>query len=78
MAQTNDALLIQVDLGLTSMCTFIPRQLTRDQMTSLFPESWITKYKSLHQVVQLIQSNNPFFIMKENGEVETRFLKAPP
>ena len=78
MAQTNDALLIQVDLGLTSMCTFIPRQLTRDQMTSLFPESWITKYESLHQVVQLIQSNNPFFIMKENGEVETRFLKAPP
>ena len=78
MAQTDDALLIQVDLGLTPMCTFILRQLTRDQMTSLFPESWITKYESLHQAVQPIQSNNPFFIMKENGEVETRFLKAPP
>ena len=36
------------------------------------------KYKSLHQVVQPIQSKNPFFIRKENGEVETRFLKAPP
>ena len=42
MAQTNDALLIQVDLGLTPMCTFVPRQLTRDQMTSIFPESWIS------------------------------------
>ena len=69
MAQTDDALLIQVDLGLTPICTFVPRQLTRDQMISLFPESWITKYESLHQVVQPIQSNNPLFIMKESGEV---------
>ena len=71
MAQTDDALLIQVDLGLTLICTFVPRQLTRNQMISLFPESWITKYESLHQVVQPIQSNNPLFIMKESGEVET-------
>ena len=28
--KTNDALLIQVDLGLTLMCTFVPKQLTRD------------------------------------------------
>ena len=78
MAQTNDALLIQVDLGLTPMCTFVLRQLTKDQMISLFPELWITKYESLHQAVQPIQSNNPFFIKEENGEVEIRFLKAPP
>ena len=32
----------------------------------------------LHQAVRPVQSNNPFFIRKENGEVETRFLKAPP
>ena len=69
MAQTDDALLIQIDLGLTLICTFVPRQLTRNQMISLFPESWITKYESLHQVVQPIQSNNPLFIMKESGEV---------
>ena len=69
MAQTDDALLIQVDLGLTLICTFVPRQLTRNQMISLFPGSWITKYESLHQVVQPIQSNNPLFIMKESGEV---------
>ncbi|KAL0005409.1 hypothetical protein SO802_012970 [Lithocarpus litseifolius] len=78
IAQTDDALLIQVDPGLTPMCTFVPRQLTRDQIISLVPKSWITKYESLHQAIQLIQSNNPFFIKKENGEVETRFLKAPP
>ncbi|KAL0008281.1 hypothetical protein SO802_009783 [Lithocarpus litseifolius] len=30
MAQTKDALLIQVDLGMTPMCTFVPRQLTMD------------------------------------------------
>ena len=76
MAQTNDALLIQVDPRMTPMCMFVPRQLTRDQMTSLFPKSWITKYEALHQTVKLIQSNNPFFIRKERGEVETRFVTA--
>ena len=30
IAQSNDALLIQVDLGMTPMCTFVPRQLNKD------------------------------------------------
>ena len=30
IAQSNDALLIQVDLGMTPICTFVPRQLNRD------------------------------------------------
>ena len=30
MAQSNDALLIQVDIGMTPMCTFVPRQLNRE------------------------------------------------
>ena len=63
---------------MTPMCTFVPGQLTRDQMTSLFLESWITKYETLHQAIKPIQSNNPFFIRKENGELKTRFLVAPP
>ena len=46
-------------------------------MRSLFLESWITKYEMLHQVTKPIQSNDPLFIRKENGEVETRFLIAP-
>ena len=46
-------------------------------MCSLFLESWITKYEMLHQVTKPIQSNDPLFIRKENGEVETRFLIAP-
>ena len=78
MAQSNDALLIQVDPGMTPMCTFVPRQLNREQMTSLFPESWITKYEMLHQVAKPIQSKTPLFIRKENGKVETKFLAAPP
>ena len=44
---------------------------------SLFPESWITKYEMLHQATKPIQSKNPLFIRKENGEVETKFLMAP-
>ena len=78
MAQSNDALLIQVDPGMTPMCMFVPRQLNRGQMTSLFPESWITKYEMLHQVAKPIQLKDPLFIRKANGEVETKFLTAPP
>ena len=78
MAQSNDALLIQVDPRMTPMCTFVPRQLNRDQITSLFPESWIMKYEMLHQVTKPIQSNDPFVIRKPNGKVEIRFLTASP
>ena len=77
IAQSNDALLIQVDPRITPMCTFVLRQLNRDQMTTLFPESWITKYEMLHQATKPIQSKDPLFIRKANGEVETKFLMAP-
>ena len=77
IAQSNDALLIQVDPGMTPLCTFVPRQLNKDQMMSLFPESWITKYEMLHQATKPIQSKDPLFIRKANGEVETKFLMAP-
>ena len=36
------------------------------------------KYETLHQAIRPVQLNNPFFIRKENGEVETRFLVIPP
>ena len=35
------------------------------------------KYETLHQAIRPVQLNNPFFIRKENGEVETRFLLTP-
>ena len=47
-------------------------------MTSLFSESGITKYEMLHQATKPIQSKDPLFIRKANGEVETKFLTAPP
>ena len=78
IAQSNDALVIQVDPGMTPTCTFVPRQLNKDQMICLFPKSWITKYEMLHQVTKPIQSKDPPFIKKANGEVETKFLTPPP
>ena len=47
-------------------------------MSYLFPESWITKYEILHQPSKPIPSNDPLFIRKENGEIDIRFLTAPP
>ena len=78
LAQSNDSLLIKVDPVMTPMCTFVPKQISREQMTSIFPESWITRYEMLHQASKPIQSNERFFIKKANGEVETRFLMTPP
>ena len=46
-------------------------------MMSLFPDSWIMKYEMLHQATKPIQSKDPLFIRKANGEVETKFLMAP-
>ena len=54
IAQSNDALLIQVDPGMTPMCTFVLGQLNKDQMSSLFSKSWITKYEMLHQATKPI------------------------
>ena len=65
IAQSNDALLIQVDPGMTPMCTFVPRQLDKDQMMSLFPESWIMKYEMLHQATKPIQSKILFLSEKK-------------
>ncbi|XP_030941977.1 uncharacterized protein LOC115966997 [Quercus lobata] len=78
ITQVNDALLIQVYPRMTPMCTFVPRQLSKDQMALLFPETWITKYEMLHQATKPIQSKDPLFIRKANGEVETKFLIEPP
>ncbi|KAL4628338.1 hypothetical protein ACB092_05G230500 [Castanea dentata] len=78
IAQSNDALLIQVDPGMTPMCTFVPKQLDKEQMKKLFPEKWITKYETFHQASQPIQSNTPFFIRNQNGDVEVRFMTTTP
>ena len=57
LAQSNDALLIQVDPGMTPTCTFVPRQLNREQMTSIFPESWITNILGRNGTMQAKRKN---------------------
>ena len=57
LAQSNDALLIQVDPGMTPMCTFVPRQLNREQMTSFFPKSWITNILGRKGTMQAKRKN---------------------
>ncbi|KAK9282001.1 hypothetical protein L1049_004912 [Liquidambar formosana] len=78
LSQSNNALLIQVDSHLPPSCTYVPRQLTRDQLTKLLPTSWVTKYESMHQVAKPTLSTDSLFIRKENGSIEIRFNKSAP
>ncbi|KAK9287575.1 hypothetical protein L1049_015996 [Liquidambar formosana] len=47
-----------------------------NQLTKLFPTSWVTKYESMHQAAKPTLATDPLFIRKENGSVEIRFTES--
>ncbi|KAJ9544618.1 hypothetical protein OSB04_024325 [Centaurea solstitialis] len=67
-----DALFINVNSSATPTCTYVPRQLSREELLKLLPEKWITNNEQIHQApVQTMTT--PEFIRHENGQVEVRF-----
>ncbi|KAJ0526512.1 hypothetical protein HanRHA438_Chr09g0406761 [Helianthus annuus] len=46
---SGDALLIDIDSNATPTCTYVPKQLSREELTKLLPEKWITNYEQIHQ-----------------------------
>lgn len=50
------------------------RQLTTDQLQLLLPDKWITNYENIHTKFETVQSTIPFFVLKKDGSVETRFI----
>nr|GEU46858.1 hypothetical protein [Tanacetum cinerariifolium] len=67
-----DALLIDVDSNATPTCTYVPRQLSRDELVKLLPEKWITNYEQIHQA-PVRSTSAPEFVRHENGLVEIKF-----
>lgn len=67
--------MIKVD-SMTSVptCTYIPRQLTQTQLSELLPTKWVTSYETLQSASQPVTSDNPFFVRREDGRVDTHFL----
>nr|GEZ91791.1 putative zinc finger, CCHC-type [Tanacetum cinerariifolium] len=69
------ALLIDVDSNATPTCTYVPRQLSRDELVNLLPEKWITNYEQIHQAS--VRSTLALeFVRHENGLVEIKFSSS--
>nr|GEZ37896.1 putative zinc finger, CCHC-type [Tanacetum cinerariifolium] len=69
------ALLIDVDSNATPTCTYVPRQLSRDELVKLLPEKWITNYEQIHQA-PVRSTSAPEFVRHENGLVEIKFSSS--
>ncbi|GJW75589.1 hypothetical protein Tco_0134959 [Tanacetum coccineum] len=72
-----DALLIDVDSNATLTCTYVPRQLSLDDLVKLLPEKWITNYEQIHQA-PVRSTSPPEFVRRENGLVEIKFSSLQP
>ncbi|MFS7995614.1 hypothetical protein Hanom_Chr12g01119991 [Helianthus anomalus] len=46
---SSDAPLIDIDYSATPTCTYVPKQLSKEELTKLLPEKWITNYEQIQQ-----------------------------
>ncbi|GJS01530.1 putative zinc finger, CCHC-type containing protein [Tanacetum coccineum] len=72
-----DALLIDVDSNATPTCTYVPRQLSQDELVKLLPEKLITNYEQIHQA-PVRSTSAPEFVRHENGLVNIKFSSSQP
>ncbi|GJZ87937.1 putative zinc finger, CCHC-type containing protein [Tanacetum coccineum] len=72
-----DALMIDVDSNATPTCTYVPRQLFREELVKSVAEKWITNYEQIHQA-PVRSTSAPEFVRHENGLVEIKFSSSQP
>ncbi|KAL3638190.1 hypothetical protein CASFOL_017561 [Castilleja foliolosa] len=70
---TKDALLIQLESQHSPSCIHIPRQIPRDELIQLLPESWITDYEKIQERSTPIQSVESSIQRRKDGAVEIAF-----
>lgn len=56
---SDSALLLNVNSTIASSCTYVPRQLSRQELTKLLPDSWVTSYEKHHMDTRPIQTVDP-------------------
>uniref|UniRef100_A0A251U066 Uncharacterized protein n=1 Tax=Helianthus annuus TaxID=4232 RepID=A0A251U066_HELAN len=71
---SGDALLIDIDSNATPTCTYVPKQLSGEELTKLLPEKWITNYEQIHQA-PVQTTTTPDFVRHQDGQVEVRFAR---
>ncbi|XP_060177881.1 uncharacterized protein LOC132607819 [Lycium barbarum] len=77
-----NALLLKVDAtNGTTMCTQIPKQHSRQELIKFLPDTWITNYEKLRELVEPLQSSKPTFSKTLDKTVAISFdlshLKTP-
>lgn len=72
----NNALLILVNSNQATLYIHIPRQVPKEEVLKLFPETWVTNYEKLHQESAPIQSLELIFFKQKDGTVEITFKKT--
>ncbi|XP_059284770.1 uncharacterized protein LOC132038062 [Lycium ferocissimum] len=69
-----NALLLKVDAtNGTTMCTQIPKQLSREELIKVLPDTWVTNYEKLREHVEPLQSSAPTFSKKPDKTVAISF-----
>ncbi|KAL2471551.1 Reverse transcriptase domain-containing protein [Abeliophyllum distichum] len=61
-------------------CTYVPRQIPRNELLKLIPDTWLTSYEQNHQNSknsQPIQSTTHHFRRNSKGQVEIMFKREP-
>ncbi|KAH9622967.1 hypothetical protein KSS87_001070, partial [Heliosperma pusillum] len=74
---TNDALFIQLESQHSPSCIHIPRQIPKDELIKLLPESWITNYEKIHEINTPLQSLDSKITKQKDGTIEIFFKKEP-
>ncbi|ESQ51076.1 hypothetical protein EUTSA_v10022984mg, partial [Eutrema salsugineum] len=62
-----------MDLTRISSCIHIPRQIPREELVKLLPESWVTNYEKLHDNSVPIQSVDSSIYKRKDGAIEISF-----
>ncbi|KAF5778479.1 hypothetical protein HanRHA438_Chr12g0559431 [Helianthus annuus] len=71
---SSDAPLIDIDSNTTPTCNYVPKQLSKEELTKLLPEKWITNYEQIQQA-PVQTTTTPVFFRHQDGLVEVRFAK---
>ncbi|KAK9723856.1 hypothetical protein RND81_05G030400 [Saponaria officinalis] len=74
---TNDALFIQLESQHSPSCIHIPRQIPKNELIKLLPESWITNYEKIHEINTPLLSVDSKITKQKDGTIEIFFKKEP-
>nr|XP_009761757.1 PREDICTED: uncharacterized protein LOC104213899 [Nicotiana sylvestris] len=70
-----NVLLLNIDATKgNTMCTQIPRQISRYELVKIHPDSWITNYENLRELEESLQSGEPTFTKRNDKTVCVKIL----